>query len=155
MSASVADILREAGYVPVAPELSRKVEMPGSQSGSLVPAVPGIKYKREAKTAELLQATTEACRGLTGYITPSDLLAKLCPEDIQELEVSPDPLPFLRSFAIASVWMDFRMDGIAPPTWDQLAHCNLCGPVLLWASIRVAGCPWCWNRLHHIKIPRP
>ncbi|MGA9852127.1 MAG: hypothetical protein WBR15_04285 [Gammaproteobacteria bacterium] len=102
----------------------------------------------------LLRACEEACRGLTAYVTASELLVKLCAEDLQKLEASTDQLRFLRSFAIAVVWTDFRREGIAPPTWDQPAHCDLCGDVLLWASIAVAGCPWCWNRLHNVKIPR-
>ncbi len=100
-------------------------------------------------------AATEACTGLTDYITPAVLLAKLGSADVAELESCADPLPFLRSFAIACVWTDFRRDGIAPPTWDQPATCDKCGPVFLWAPISVAGCPWCWNRLHKVKIPRP
>lgn len=104
---------------------------------------------------KLQAAATEACWGLTGYITPDALLAELAPEDLAELNGMPDPLPFLRSFAIACVWTAFRRDGIAPPTWDQAAHCERCGPVYLWASIDVAGCPWCWNRRHGVKIPRP
>lgn len=103
----------------------------------------------------LAQTATEACGGLTRYITSDVLLAKLAPEDIVELEAYPDPLPFLRSYAIACVWTDFRRDGIAPPTWDKPAHCDLCGPVLLWAAIDVAGCPWCYNRHHALPIPRP
>ncbi len=111
--------------------------------------------KALGKRQSLEQAAADACRGLTGYISPDALMAKLAPEDVRELETCPDPLPFLRSFAIALVWTTFRRDGIAPPGWDQPAHCDRCGPVLLWTSIDVAGCPWCWNRLHGVKIPRP
>jgi len=103
----------------------------------------------------LADAASEAVTGMNQYITPEGLLAKLVPCDIAELEACTDPLPFLRSFAIACVWTDFRRQGIAPPTWGKPATCDKCGPVYLWAPIKVAGCPWCWNRLHNLRIPRP
>jgi len=108
-----------------------------------------------APNVRLEQAAAEAVKGLSGHITPATLLSKLASEDFTDLEARADPLPFLRSFAIACVWTDFRRDGIAPPGWDQPGHCDKCGPVYLWAGIHVAGCPWCWNRLHGVKIPRP
>lgn len=40
-------------------------------------------------------------------------------------------------------------------TEEVPAYCDLCGPVYLWAAVMVAGCPWCWNRLHGVAIPRP
>ena len=100
-------------------------------------------------------AATEAVKGLSGYITEAELLAKLAPEDVTELEAATDPLPFLRSFTIACVWTAFRRDGIVPPGWDKPAHCAHCGTVFLWATIHVSGCPWCWNRCKGLKIPRP
>lgn len=122
---------------------------------------PELVEKARAVKPELLRwlklgnKAAIACEGLSAYIRPEELLAKLTPEDLAELASCPEPLPFLRSFAIALVWTDFRRQGIAPPTWDQAAHCDKCGPVFLWAPLKVAGCPWCWNRLHGVKIPRP
>ncbi len=108
-----------------------------------------------APSDRLQQLVAEACKGLVGYITTDSLLAKLALGDVAELEAANDPLPFLRSLAVASVWTDFRRQGIAPPGWDKPAHCARCGPVFLWATIHVSGCPWCWNRLHGLRIPRP
>jgi len=123
------------------------------------PATQGLKVAKVAGVAaycsKIEKAAEKACKGLSGHITQAVLLTKLSPDDVAELEACSDPLPFLRSFAIALVWATFRRDGIAPPGWDQAAHCDQCGPVLLWAQIEVAGCPWCWNRLHKVKIPRP
>lgn len=99
----------------------------------------------------------EACVSLKGYITPAALLSKLAPEDLTDLEAMPTDtaVRFLRAFATAGVWTDMRRQGIAPPGWDKYATCKLCGPVLLWREMTVSGCPWCWNRLHGVKIPRP
>ena len=104
----------------------------------------------------LESAAAEACVSLMGYITPAALLSKLAPEDLADLEAMPtdQAVRFLRAFATATVWTDMRRQGIAPPGWDKPATCKLCGPVLLWTSIDVSGCPWCWNRLHGVKIPR-
>ncbi len=107
------------------------------------------------KRVTLEQSAAEACQGLTGYIDAERLISKLAPEDLADVQAMPDPLPFLRSFATACVWTEMRRQGIAPPGWNKPATCDRCGPVLLWCTVRVAGCPWCWNRLHGRKIPKP
>jgi len=116
---------------------------------------PANSEEKKTPHERITVAAAEAVKGLSGHITAATLLSKLASEDFTDLEARADPLPFLRSFAIACVWTDFRRDGIAPPGWDQPGHCDKCGPVYLWAGIHVAGCPWCWNRLHGVKIPRP
>lgn len=125
-----------------------------------VPAPDLLERMRAAKPALLAELrleaiATEACRGLTAYLTGEQLLAKCAPEDITEIERATDQLPFLRAFATAVAWSAMRRQGIAPPGWDKAATCKLCGPVLLWGNLTVAGCPWCWNRVHKVKIPRP
>lgn len=115
----------------------------------------GELLKALSGRARLQALAAEACQGLSGYIIPERLLAKLAPEDISYIEAEADPLPFLRSFAVALVWGEFRRQGMAPPGWDKAAHCDRCGSVYLWRSMHVAGCPWCWNRLHGVNIPRP
>ncbi len=126
-----------------------------------VPAAELLESLRAAKPVimarlKLESAAAEACVSLKGYITPAALLSKLAPEDLADLESMPtdQAVRFLRAFATATVWTDMRRQGIAPPGWDKPATCKLCGPVLLWTSIDVSGCPWCWNRLHGVKIPR-
>lgn len=103
----------------------------------------------------LLRAASNACQISENGITAQDLLAKLSEEEVADLERSPDPLPFLRAFASACICTELRQRGIAPPRWNQPSHCDGCGPVLLWSPVHVAGCPWCWNRIHHRPIPRP
>ncbi len=113
--------------------------------------------ERNNTATRLGELSAEACVSLKGYITPAALLSKLAPEDLADLEAMPtdQAVRFLRAFATATVWTDMRRQGIAPPGWDQPATCKRCGPVYLWTSIDVAGCPWCWNRLRGFKIPRP
>lgn len=125
-----------------------------------VPPPDLVQRLREAKPEllrwlKLEQAATQACQGLEGYVTPGNLLSRLEPADLAELEACPDPLPFLASFAIACAWSDFRKEGVAPPAWNKVAECGRCGKVWLWCSARVAGCPWCWNRKQGLPIPTP
>lgn len=98
--------------------------------------------------------TADACAGLDN-LRPADVLKTLTPEDLADVQAMADPLPFLRSFACALSATRWRQIGVAPPGWTHAAHCDRCGPVYLWRSVKVAGCPWCWNRLHGVKIPRP
>ena len=123
----------------------------------LTPALCDALRSEKPRIMRLLKleaAYSKACLGLDN-VKPADVLAGLCAEDLAELEACPDPLPFLRSFAFALSVTKWRKDGIAPPWWTSPAHCDQCGPVFLWAPVKVAGCPWCWNRLHGLRIPRP
>ncbi|MGH8396840.1 MAG: hypothetical protein ACRETA_01160 [Gammaproteobacteria bacterium] len=99
-------------------------------------------------------AATDACTRLDN-VTGADVLAALAPEDMEELVQMTSPVPFLSSFALALSTTRWRENGIQPPWWNTAAQCDRCGPVWLWRSMRVAGCPWCRNRLLGIKIPRP
>ena len=133
---------------------------PGTVTPDLLAALKAHKpelLQTLSKRANLEPAAAEACVSLKGYITPAALLSKLAPEDLADLEAMPTGLAvgFLRALATACVWTDMRRQGIAPLGWDQPATCKLCGPVLLWASMDVAGCPWCWNRRLGVRIPRP
>lgn len=106
------------------------------------------------RTLKLESVAAEACAGLCN-VTPADVLKTLTPEDVADIQAMGNPLPFLRSYACALSATRWRQIGVAPPGWTHAAHCDLCGPVYLWRSVKVAGCPWCWNRLHGVKIPRP
>ena len=126
-------------------------------TGNLRPDL--VERARASKTAILARLrietiATEACRG-AGNVTPVDVLAALAPEDFADFEDGTFPAQAVRGFVLALSATRWRQDGIAPPGWDKAAHCDGCGDVYLWASIRVAGCPWCWNRRHGVKIPRP
>lgn len=50
-----------------------------------------------------------------------------------------------------------RRAGNVPRDWMQVSTCARCGPVWLWADapLHVLGCPWCFNRVDGLSIPRP
>lgn len=124
-----------------------------------VPPPALVERLKAAKPAILARLRLEAiagevCKGL-GNVTAADVLAALAPEDFADFEAGSFPQEAVRAFVLALSATRWRQLGVAPPGWNKSATCRLCGPVLLWASVEVAGCPWCWNRRHDIKIPRP
>lgn len=103
---------------------------------------------------KLEAAAAEVCAGLDN-VTPADVSAALAPEDIADWQSGAFDVKALRGFVLALSATRYRELGIAPPGWTKYATCERCGPVFLWAEVKVAGCPWCWNRVHAVKIPRP
>lgn len=78
---------------------------------------------------------------------------RLSADDVAALEGLPDAT--LRAYLHARV-RDAGMDaGIVPQGWTAVGHCRGCGPVHLWAPIRLAACPWCFRRRAGKAIPRP
>jgi len=109
--------------------------------------------RNSEEESKLLEALANACRGLT--IASLEAKEALAPEDIEDWrkgEVSGDALAaFARS--LAQRW---EMDrGKRPTHYTEHATCKHCGPVWLWFSGEVLGCPWCWNRSADRPIPRP
>ncbi len=45
--------------------------------------------------------------------------------------------------------------GKRPAHYTERATCKHCGPIWLWFSGEMLGCPWCWNRAVDKPIPRP
>ncbi len=62
----------------------------------------------------------------------------------------------LGAFAHAVRTRRMREAGELPPEYAQPSECERCGPVLLWkgAPERVEACPWCFNRLPGLPVPR-
>lgn len=49
--------------------------------------------------------------------------------------------------------------GKVPDNFTAVTYCNLCGyvyvPPALVNNGKVLGCPWCWNRVKNLPIPKP
>jgi len=107
----------------------------------------------ETDNANLLETLADVCRGLG--ITPVEVKEALSPEDIADWRkgaISGDtPAAFARSLSLRRE----RDQGKRPAHYTDQATCNRCGPVWLWFSGEVLGCPWCWNRAADKPIPRP
>ena len=102
---------------------------------------------------ELLEAIATGIRGLT--ITPMEVHDALAPEDIDEWCKGGISTETLKDFAGALVERREMAQGKVPIGYTERATCEQCGPVWLWFSAEVLGCPWCFNRLSGRPIPRP
>lgn len=71
-------------------------------------------------------------------------------------EVSSDPAQ-LEAFARLFRTDECRRQGKRPAHYTATAICRGCGPVPIFEGTteRVLGCPWCYNRINRLPIPRP
>ena len=83
-----------------------------------------------------------------------DELKLLAADDWSECKNDPKTL---EAFAKSVATRKLRGQGIKPDNYIQACHCQQCGPIFLWkgAPTIVDGCPWCFNRIAGISIPRP
>jgi len=101
----------------------------------------------------LLEALADACKGLD--ITPAEVKEALAAEDIEDWRNGAISADTLAAFA-RSLAQRREMDrGKRPDHYTERATCKHCGPIWLWFSGEVLGCPWCWNRVADRPIPRP
>ncbi|MCG7969992.1 MAG: hypothetical protein JBO36_04980 [Candidatus Thiodiazotropha taylori] len=101
----------------------------------------------------LLEKLAEACRDLK--ITPSEVRKSLTPEDIENWRNGEFGDDTLVAIAQALVQRKEMNQGKRPAHYTKQATCQHCGPIWLWFSGKVQGCPWCWNRVAERSIPRP
>lgn len=77
-------------------------------------------------------------------------------EDFEDIKNNPEAI---KSIAILITDTNLRQHGMIPASYTVKAHCDGCGDVYLPSSLAsdhiLAGCPWCFNRVNGIHIPRP
>lgn len=110
---------------------------------------------RDSKEADsrLLEALADACQGLD--INPAEVKQALAPEDIDDWCEGTISADTLAAFARSLVQRQKMDQGKHPEHYTEQATCKHCGPIWLWFSGEVLGCPWCWNRVADKPIPRP
>ena len=170
MSATVADILRGTGFVPVVPELSRHDRNKESKTGSHFPAVPVVpteKYKGAIAAANVRHPESARARLLRlakAQGRDSALVDRLPVADMPAYSGMTDP----QLSALLSMLTDDadRERGKVPDGDTAVILCRSCGPVWVHPAIarmlpmvggwpRALGCPWCFIRARGIAIPRP
>lgn len=105
------------------------------------------------KCHKLLEVLADACQGLD--ITPFEVKEAMSSEDLKDWREGAISVDFLSAFACSQL-LRLEMDqGKRPAHYTQRAICKHCGPIWLWFSGEVLGCPWCWNRTADKPIPRP
>lgn len=107
----------------------------------------------EDSDSKLLEALASACHGLP--IDPQDVRAALAPADIDAWRRGEINGEALAAFARSLTERREMDQGKCPASYTETATCKHCGPIWLWVSGEVSGCPWCWNRLADRPIPRP
>ena len=83
----------------------------------------------------------------------SEILKELDPEGIEELRSASSAVRQSWAESIATRLVQAR--GIVPKGWDQVAHCQHCGPVWAEHDLKMLSCNWCWIRLVGKRFPQP
>lgn len=107
----------------------------------------------ENEHSVLLETLATACREVD--ITPIEVMQALAPGDISNLRQGLIGVDTLTHVACSLVERREMNQGKRPSHYTERATCKHCGPVWLWISDEVLGCPWCWNRVAARPIPRP
>lgn len=105
------------------------------------------------KDAKLLDLLMVICKHLT--INYQEVYESLSPEDIEDWYHGVINTEALTAFASAILQRREMDKGLVPKTYNCRAVCKSCGPIWLWTTGEVLGCPWCWNRAAGRPIPVP
>ncbi len=115
-----------------------------------------LRAQLKAHKAELLTAlekpTAERIAQDHG-LTLADLKqsARLDWPEIQEDRAT------LEALARAIQIRRMRERGEIPPHYTEVTVCAHCGPIMIFPGVAesVEGCPWCFNRVAGLPVPRP
>jgi len=124
-----------------------------TETGNCADIADSAYRDSEQEISKLLEALADACKGID--ITPAEVKEALAAEDIddwREGAISADTL----AASARSLAQRREMNlGKRPDHYTNRATCAHCGPIWLWFPREVLGCPWCWNRIADMPIPRP
>lgn len=115
------------------------------------PDLLGIIRAEKPRLLPILQMVERACKGLD--LDPLKLALSLEPSDLGTL--GKDSTKQLRIYAEAVADRLARERGEIPAHYTAKTVCSGCGPVPIFrgAPEKVAGCPWCWNRIRGLPMP--
>ncbi len=109
--------------------------------------------KTEEKSIPVADIGETCASKMAQALTLADLQQSAGP-DWSEIENDPATLEAL---ARAIRTRRMRERGEIPPHYTSTTACAHCGPVLIFPGVaeRVLGCPWCFNRIRRLPVPRP
>ncbi len=113
---------------------------------------PDLLVELKTHKAELLAELSVA---ITQADTPEDdILAEAQRIAANEPNLSEDEYQALIR-AIETRRM--RERGEVPPHYTEVTVCAHCGPIPIFPGVgeQVEGCPWCFNRVRGLSVPRP
>ena len=113
---------------------------------------PALIAKLKANKPALLQVLGQRRDGSIHGV-PLAELKSLAGEDWRWLNEDPARL---EAFAQMVMTRRMRERGAVPSEYTAITECAGCGPVPVWAGCppAVLGCPWCFNRLRGLPVPR-
>ena len=144
------ETLLDALAVP--PVLTKESTREPLKTASTKTSSPG-SLGSPGKTSTLDETLATACRDLS--ITPVEVYNALAQQDIDDWRKGDISTETLTAFACSLMQRREIEQGKVPTHFTEHATCKQCGPVWLWFSGEVLGCPWCWNRAAGLPIPRP
>ncbi len=111
---------------------------------------PALIAKLKAHKPELLRALR---RPASVHGVPLAELRTLAGDDWRWLNEEPARL---EAFAHVVTTRRMRERGEVPPEYTAITECAGCGPVPVWVGCppAVLACPWCFNRLRGLPVPR-
>lgn len=124
-----------------------------TEQGNCADIADSAYEDREQEASRLLEALADAGKGLA--ITPTEVKDALGAKDIEDWRKGAISVDSLAAFARLLVERNEMDQGKRPAHYTEHAFCQQCGPVWLWFSGKVLGCPWCWNHAAERPIPRP
>ena len=135
-----------------------ETQPPNAQTAQIPDHMQSMNAKLNEKVSseykdKLLGILAEACKELT--IQPIQVYEALSKDDIEDWKDDDLSAEILRVFARSLVQQQQMARGERPGHYTEQAICQHCGPVWLWTSGEVLGCPWCLNRVEGKSIPRP
>ena len=100
---------------------------------------PEVISRLRGKKSELLHSLKE--------------LQERAEQDWEEISNCPEQL---KAFAELAMIDDMRHRGIVPDHYTAMTRCRHCGPVPIFEGCwpESDGCPWCFNRLQGLPMPK-
>ncbi len=105
------------------------------------------------RKSKLFEALATICQNLP--ITAIEVHEALSQQDIEDWYNDKMSINELEAFSSSLVQRKVMDQGKTPSHYTQKAICKWCGPIWLWISEEVLGCPWCWNRATGKPISHP
>ena len=124
----------------------------GSHAPEKTPLAPQTPRTTQQKTKAAIK------QALTGVpIAINQAYNTLTDDEISAINDGTLTAPQIRAFAAGLICSQVRTSGNKPSHYKKVCRCRHCGDVWLWetAPDSVKSCPWCFNRIHSLPIPRP
>ncbi len=145
----------ESALAPVTshnPQNTQKVEQRGVTANCALNA-NCANSSHGSKESRLLEALAKACA--SHDLLPIEARQAMSSRDVAAFDRGDLGHEMLLGFVEAFSQRRTMDKGICPDSYRKRADCAECGPIWLWMSGNVIGCPWCKNRLQGAPIPRP